>query len=147
MTLKHLFSYYYTLQDIQIRPITSPLLPTTGNGQRTNLAQFSMVCSKCRVSNTVSTHYQLNFFYQVIQLSFVFPATPLKLNAETKCLKDDLAQLTLEFISAVSRDHLIFKFLDVKRSHHTTTQIAHDSHMLPVSTDNLAGIYPTVRFT
>lgn len=51
---------------------------------------------------------------------------------------DDLAQLTLEFISAVSRDHLILKFLDVKRLHHTTTKLVHGSHVLPVSTDNLA---------
>lgn len=80
-----------------------------------------------------------------------FKLLPIKLDSETKSLKDDLAQSTLEFIttqfSAVSRNHLILKFLDMKRSYDTTTQIAHDGHVLSISTDNLAGIYPPVYFT
>jgi hypothetical protein len=151
MTLKHLFSYYYTLHNIKIPPITSPLLSTTENGYRTNLAQFSMVCSKCRVSNIVTTHYQLILSYSIrLCCSNLFSTTPIKLNAENKSLKNDLAQLTLRFIitqfSSVSRNHLILKFLDVKWSHHAHTHITSANHVLHVSTDNLTGIDGLCRY-
>jgi hypothetical protein len=106
MTLKHLFRYYYTLHNIKNNQF---IYFATNKYQK--LPLFTVVCSKCRVSNTVTMHYQLHVILSSYTDLICFQLATTKLNAETKSSKGDLIQLKLELIiiQFSTNDHHLFK--------------------------------------